>query len=225
MNGELLRAELRRAAAEGEIDRVRNLPWGIGAAFAQGSGVPSVGPPGVFLACRTLDGERHWRYVADSGEIASAPATMLRRIDPGNAPGVPSPPVNLESAWSTAAASIIDEHNDTASASADNRSLGPIQRWALGLLEDASVSSPPSAADAYEALGAERSSLVRRDLSAIKRDLDDGVIAPDEAARRVVAVVEFHGLRAVDAPSPAPQITEDDLGVVCWMAVLPEPPQ
>ena len=100
VNGELLRAELRRAAAEGEIDRVRNLPWGVGAAFAQGSGVPSVGPPGVFLACRTRDGDRYWRYVADSGDMASAPATILRRIDPGDAPGVPSPPVDLESAWS-----------------------------------------------------------------------------------------------------------------------------
>ena len=225
VNGELLRAELRRAAAEGEIDRVRNLPWGIGAAFAQGSGVPSVGPPGVFLACRTLDGERHWRYVADRGEMASAPATVLRRIDPGDAPGVPSPPVDLESAWSTAAASIIDEHNEAASASADDRSLGPNQRWARGLLEDASVSSPPSAADAYEALGAERSSLVRHDLAKIKRSLEDNSITPDEAAHQVVAVVDFHGLRAVDTPPPAPQITEEDLGVVCWMAILPEPSQ
>ena len=41
----------------------------------------------------------------------------------------------------------------------------------------------------------------------------------------MVQVVEFHGLRAVDALAPAPQITEKDLGVVCWMAVLPEPPQ
>ena len=224
VNGELLRAELRRAAAEGEIDRVRNLPWGIGAAFAQGPGVPSVGPPGVFLACRTRDGERYWRYVADSGEMASAPATILRRIDPGDAPGVPSPPVDLDAAWSTAAASIIEEHNETTRLS-DERSLGPIQRWARGLLEDSSVSSPPSAGDAYEALGAERSSLVRHDLAKIKRSLDDDSITHDEAARQVVAVVEFHGLRAVDAPPQAPQITEEDLGVVCWMAVLSEPPQ
>ena len=74
-------------------------------------------------------------------------------------------------------------------------------------------------------LGAERSSLVRRDLSAIKRDLDNGTIAPDKAASRVVDVVEFHGLRAVETPPPTPQITEEDLGVVCWMAVLPKHPQ
>ena len=224
VNGELLRAELRRAAAEGEIERVRNLPWGIGAAFAQGPAAPSFGPPGVFLACRTRDGERYWRYVADDGGLASAPATILRRIDPGDAPGVPSPPVDLESAWLLTAESIIEEHNEAAGLSGE-RSLGPIQRWARGLLEDASVSSPPSAADAYEALGAERSSLVRHDLAAIKRALDDDSITPDEAARQVVEVVDFHGLRAVDAPPPAPQITEEDLGVVCWMAVLPSRPQ
>ena len=221
VNGELLRAELRRAAAEGEIERVRSLPWGIGAAFAQGPGVPSVGPTGVFLACRTRDGERYWRYMADDGGIASAPATMLRRINPGDAPGVLDPAVDLEAAWSEAAASIIEEHNDTARLS-EKRSLGPVQRWARALLEDASVSSPASAADAYNALGAERSSLVRRDLAAIKRSLDSEFIDAGEAARRVAEVVEFHGLRAVNAPPPAPQITEDDLGVVCWMAILPE---
>ena len=220
VNGEMLRAELRRAAAEGEIERIRNLPWGIGAAFAQGPSVPSAGPPGVFLACRTRDGERHWRYVAHDGTMASAPGTILRRISPGEAPGVPDPPIDLDAAWSAAAASIVEEHNETARLS-EERPLGPVQRWARALLEDASVASPPSAAGAYEALGAERSSLVRHDLATIKRSLDADIITPDEAAHRVVEVVEFHGLRAVDTPPPTPQITEDDLGVVCWMAVLP----
>lgn len=128
----------------------------------------------------------------------------------------------MDGAWSVAAASIVEEHNETARLS-EERSLGPGQRRARALLEDASVASPPSAAGAYEALGAERSSLVRHDLAAIKRSLDADVITPDEAARQLVAVVEFHGLRAVDAPPPAPQITEDDLGVVCWMSVLPSP--
>ena len=76
LSGELLRAELQRAAAEGEIDRLLNLPWGIGSQFAQGPAVPSVGPPGVFFACRTPDDHRHWRYVAEDGQIASAPATI-----------------------------------------------------------------------------------------------------------------------------------------------------
>jgi hypothetical protein len=37
----------------------------------------------------------------------------------------------------------------------------------------------------------------------------------------VVEVVDAFGLRAVEPPPPLEVITEDDLGVVCWMAVLP----
>src|SRR5262249_3070098 len=62
-SGEELRATLLRAISEGELDRLRSLPWGIGAAFEQAPGVPSVGSPGVFFACRTRSGERYWRYV------------------------------------------------------------------------------------------------------------------------------------------------------------------
>ncbi len=45
ISAELLRAELRRAGSEGELGRVQELPWGVGAAFAQGPGIPSFGPP------------------------------------------------------------------------------------------------------------------------------------------------------------------------------------
>lgn len=86
--GEELRAQLLRAMLEGEIGRLRGLPWGIGAAFRQGGGVPSAGPPGVFFACRTRSGQRYWRLVEDGGAVVDAEATILRRINPGAAPGV-----------------------------------------------------------------------------------------------------------------------------------------
>src|SRR6266536_3105362 len=54
--GESLRAELMRAITEGELERLRSLPWGIGAGFRQGRGSPSLGAPGIFLACRTRGG-------------------------------------------------------------------------------------------------------------------------------------------------------------------------
>lgn len=56
--GEQLRALLLRAAAEGEVERLRELPWGKGTAFRQGPGVPSRGPAGVFFACRTRTDRR-----------------------------------------------------------------------------------------------------------------------------------------------------------------------
>ena len=128
-----LRAELRRELEEGGGEYLRNLPWGIGAAFRQGEGVPSTGAPGFFFACRA-NGERYWRYVDAKGVLAES-APILRRIDPGNAPGIEEPTINLETAWTTAAASIIAEHN-TDSAEKAAESVGTIQKWALELLTD-----------------------------------------------------------------------------------------
>ncbi len=37
----------------------------------------------------------------------------------------------------------------------------------------------------------------------------------------IVAVVEQFGLQPVEEPALPERVTADDLGVVCWMAVLP----
>lgn len=222
LSAEALRTELQRAASEGEIDRVSDLPWGVGAAFAQGPDVPSVGPSGVFFACRTRHGDRYWRYVAHDGDITSTEAAILRRIDPGLAPGVDSPTARIEEAWSAAVESILDEHNAT-SAEASGAALGAIQDWALGLLGDPNVSTLLPATEAFEALGIERGGAVRQALGAIKRELDAKAIETDEAAQRIFDVVAFYGLTEVDLPEPKQPITEEDIGVVCWMVVLPDP--
>lgn len=99
--------------------------------------------------------------------------------------------------------------------------MGAAQQWACKLLDDPSVVSPPAAAEAYAALQVERSTPVRRDLAAIKSRLDAGRITPDEAARRIADTVEHYGLRAAEPPDPPTAITEDDIGVFCWMSVLP----
>ena len=223
LSAELLRAELRRAGSEGELNRVQELPWGVGAAFAQGSDVPSVGPPGVFFACRTRDGKRHWRYISTDGDIASAPPVILRRINPGRAPGVANPPIDLEAAWLAAADSVIQEHNDDASHLA-GRSLGPTQQWAREVLDHPDVSSLPAARTAYDALEIERGSQIRQALGSIRRELDRETTGPTEGARQIIDLVEFYGLHDIDPPVPPPEITEEDIGVVCWMAVLPEQP-
>lgn len=221
ISGELLRAELRRASEEGEIDRIGALPWGVGAAFSQGPTVPSTGPPGVFFACRTRDGERYWRYVSEE-EIAWSPPTLLRRINPGLAPGYEILSLDLDTAWSIAAASIIEEHNQEAEIVSSDKSLGQIQKWARELLVNPTIPTPPDVGDVYDALGVERNAQVRRDLGTIRRNLNSGTIDAAQAAQEVIDTVAFYGLRPVDPPTPPPSITEEDIGVVCWMAVLPD---
>ena len=222
LSTDALRAELRRAVAEGEVERLRKLPWGVGAAFRQGPGVPSRGAPGVFFACRVGESSgaswSYWRYV--SGEdVLSEPAQILRRIDPGEAPGIADPPVDIESAWERAVESIVEEHNRDAAAPA-SESIGPVQRWALTVLADPAAGQPDGAAEAWEVLQVGRSQPERKALGEIKRLLEREEISSTEAARRIVDVTRSYGLRPVEPPAVREPIEESDVGVVCWMAVL-----
>ncbi len=216
-SGEALRAELRRELEEGRGEELHSLPWGIGAAFRQGPDTPSSRPPGVFFACRAED-ERYWRYVDHTGVIKE-PATILRRIDPGFAPGVEEAPIDLETAWRKAVESIVKEHNDEVRDGV-SESLGPMQRWALELLADPTIAVPPGGAEAYEALGVGRSQPVRRALGEVKRLLDEEKIAPTGAAKRIVDIVRMFGLRKVEKAAEREQITAEDVGMVCWMGIL-----
>lgn len=226
--GEELRRLIDRALAEGEVRRVLGLPWGIGACFRQAPGGRSQGSPGVFFATRTQpmpdepDGYRYWRFVELAGDAAIAnDLQLLRAIDPEGGQPAELEGVDLEAAWTLAAASIVEAHNERADLRALQEQIGPKQRWALDLLRDPAVALPPGADLAEEALSVERSSAVRRALGEAQDRVRAAEITLDEAAIAIVGVVEDFGLQPV-APPPLPEkITADDLGVVCWMAVLP----
>ena len=226
--GEQLRALVLRAFEEGELQRVRALPWGIGAVVRQTTATASRGPAGVFFATRTRrmagapDGYRYWRYVElGEGELVDADLPILRRIDPQGATPADLGDVDLEGAWARAAGDIVSTHNQRSDPRTAREAIGPAQRFALELLRDPSVILPTGAEDAAEALAVERSSAVRRALTEIRLEAEEERITRNEAAERVVTLVGRLGLQPValdDLPEP---ITEDDLGVVCWMAVLP----
>jgi hypothetical protein len=145
---------------------------------------------------------------------------MLRRINPGNAPLADAVSIELEQAWRLAADTIVAEHNRLADPRIESERLGPAQRWALELLRDPFVALPEGASRADEALSVERSSTVRQALSAIRSEVDAAVISRNEAAVRILRVVDDYGLRSVPPAPPLEPITIDDIGVVCWMAVL-----
>ncbi len=223
-SGEELRALVQRAAVEGEAQRLLSWPWGVGACFRQGPAVPSAGAAGAFFACRTTAGERYWRFVDRANDsVHTDDADLLRRINPGAALGVDTQDADadLEHAWSIAVSDIVLEHNRRADPRAEQEKIGPAQRFALELLRDPTVALPPGAAVADEALSVERDSTIRHALLMIRDELSKQAISRDEAAARIVAVVNEFGLQPVDPPPQLEEITEDDVGVVCWMAVLP----
>ncbi|MEX2193740.1 MAG: hypothetical protein WD844_00505 [Thermoleophilaceae bacterium] len=80
---------------------------------------------------------------------------------------------------------------------------------------------PPGADLADEGLSVERSSAVRRALGGFQERVLAGDLSADEAAAEIVSVVGEFGLQPVEPPPLPEKIGIDDLGVVCWMAVLP----
>ncbi len=231
--GEELRARLVRARLEGELARIEALPWGIGAVLRQTPAGRARGRPGVFFATRTRpmpgapDGYRYWRYVETGPEpdgVLDSDLELLRRIDPEGGVQAELEGIDLEAAWKRACEDIVAEHNRRADPRAAQEAIGPAQRFALELLRDPAVVLPEGAERAEAALRVERSSAVRRALNEIWTETREERISRNEAAARVVELVERLGLQPVELEDLPEPITEDDLGVVCWMAVLPQRP-
>ena len=219
--GELFRAYLRRAVEEGEVNRLRDLPWGIGAAFVQK--VPLLPEPAVFFACRTRRDERYWRMVSQSGEILHRDdLPMLRLIDPQGQPASPFPDaLDLERLFAVAATDICQAHNALQDPRARSSDLPASQRWALGILRAPDSPDGEEFDRADQALSVGRNNVVRRELSSLRRSYESGGMSVGDCARRIVEVVTQFGLRPVPAPRAPDPITEDDLGVVCYQVVLP----
>ena len=121
----------------------------------------------------------------------------------------------------TAVEWIVEEHNERPASSDDPIPVGPIQRWALELLPNPAVLLPEGAEMAYEALSVNRSRTVRSSRGTIRRDLANDLITPTAAAARIVEVAHSFGLREVEPAEPLTEITEDDVGVVCWLGSSP----
>lgn len=229
--GEELRLLIDRAIAEGEVKRIEDLPWGVGACFRQVPGGRSQGAPGILFATRTkpsreAEGDyRYWRYLELGGKVEKNDLEILRRIDPSG--GEPAEPegIDFDEAWQKVAADILAEHNARADLRTQQEPIGPRQRWALELLRDPSTSLPVAEGRADEieaALSVARSSAVRRALGEVQAKLEAGELSRDGAVTAIVSVVEDFGLRPVEPPPLPQKIDVDDLGVVCWMAVLPQ---
>ncbi len=129
--------------------------------------------------------------------------------------------MDLEAAWQRAATDVVREHNRRTDVREEQEAIGPRQRWALDVLRDPGVAYAPGAEEAEEALSVGRSSAVRKALGSIETRVHAGELTIDQAAVVIVAVVEQFGLQPVEAPALPDRVTADDLGVICWMAVLP----
>lgn len=222
--GEALRAELKKAYDEGEIQRIRNLPWGIGAAFTQKS--QTIKQPAVFFACRTKNNERYWKMVSKNGEIMNIEdIQMLIHINPNEQPATEiTPDWDLQKLFDIAAESIVEQHNALTDPANLEINIPASQRWALEILQSTDAPQGTRYNNAYESLQVGRNNRVRRALSAIRTEYNDGKgMTITQCANKILETVNDFGLAPVKPPEPPKPITKNDIGVLCYQIVTPEP--
>ena len=217
--GEHYRAIYRRAVQEGEVERLKRMPWGIGAAITRSDS--RLDEPAVFFACRTRQDRRYWRAVSASGEILLRDdLPMLQLIDPDRQQSVTIPQdLDLEGLFAIVAEDICERHNEVP----PSPNLPASQRWALTEI----LGAPDApAGDEYnqaaDVLAMPQTARVRRALSTLRREHTEGDMSVREGASRIVKLVEELRLSAVSPPSPPTPIQPVDLGVVCYQVVVPE---
>lgn len=218
--GEEYRALLTRARAEGEIERLEKMPWGVGSCFAPtGSAAPA--STTVVFAARDREGRRHWRAVDAKGDLLTDSLGMLRQADPGQAPRADLPDgLDLDGLWEIAVQDICAEYNALLDPAASEQRLPLSQRWALGLLRDPSLPERPEFGAADSALLVARDQAVQRALSSIRREHAEKIVTAIQAVEAIALVVQEYGLRPAQPPSPlAKPLTLDDLGVVVYQVV------
>ena len=218
--GEFFRAELMRAHQEGELQRIRDLPWGIGAAFVPAS--TSLTEPTVFFACRTRNDERYWRMVSKSGNVIDAEdLEIMFHINPSGQPGYDIPSdIDFDRLFNIAAEDIVETHNQLTDPTALEGTVPASQRWALEILTSPEAPEGQQYDDAHASLSIGRNQRVRRALSELRKEHTAGMTITETAAR-ILEIVKDFGLAPVDPPTPPKPITPDDLGVVCYQVVIP----
>ena len=221
-SGEDFRADLKRAKDEGELAYIKELPWGVGAAFTQQRNFENL--PAVFFACRTSTDQRYWRMVSKDGRVLREldDLEMLLRIRPGDSDVIPiTDDWDLSALFDIAAKDIVRQHNALSDPAAIDAALPASQRWAVERLREASTANKDGDyATAESSLRAGRNRRVIRELSRIRTEYADGnAMSIRECADKIVEVVGKFGLAPIELPEPTSEITIDDLGVVCYQVV------
>lgn len=228
----------RRLQAEFTRPHIRNavqaLPWGSGTGFARVGGTQ----PGLVFCAKIGDHPRPWfRYVPlnddfsvtfdedDRPIIVDDTLACLAAADPGD-PEVPA--VMNESvyqavfpAWAHAKQHILTSWMHNADPANLQPSVPKVMMAAAELVRQHGAH-----------LGEQQDELVAR-LQApysqrILRAIREGLRHPGTPRERVDHLAELAdrlGLVRQPSPDPLPPITEDDIHLVCWIAILPESSQ
>lgn len=227
LSGEEYRQELRKALENPELDaRIKSLPWGSGSGMA----VQRQGETLGYVFCvRVGDHERPlYRYVGMRNplepEVVDDTLACLDYARPQQEFDTPrvlddATYATAFEAWHYALESIVEQWNRAA----DPANLIPsVPKGMLRAVEMVRSSRPASmtteeADRLVEALEAPYPERVVRTIRSVM-GMDGSDTEKVEAIAR--AVTEL-GLEPSPPPEPLPEITGDDVHLVCWLAIVP----
>jgi superfamily II DNA or RNA helicase len=235
VSGEEYRQELRKALENPQLaERIKALPWGSGSGMTAARPGWTGGPAFVFCA-HIGDHPQPWfRYVdvgtADATESAEVVGDTLacldyaRPIDEFDTPRVLDDETHRRAfeAWTTARDDIVASWNSLADPSNLQPTVPAAMRRAVEIVRTyggrsgLAVEEIDRIIEALEAPYPER--IVRTVRAAMGAETD-----PAKQARLIERVVNEQGLQPSPAPVPLPEITDDDVHLVCWLAITPEP--
>jgi len=226
LSGEEYRQELRKALDNPEVaNRIRELPWGSGSGMA----VPAPeGSPGGYVFCVKISDHPtpQFRYVttAEDGQPLIVDDT-LACLDRARPPEEWDTPRDLDeatyrrafNAWEAARGHVVGRWNFLA----DPANLAPVvpavMRRAAQTVRDhaagVNLEQIDRAVEALEAPYAER--ILRMFRQALT------VANATERVQAVLELVRDLGLEPPPPPEPLPEVTAEDVHLLCWLAVVP----
>lgn len=227
LSGEEYRQELRQALEnESLASQIKALPWGSGSGMAVER--PDV-QPGYVFCVRVGDHERAlYRYVgmADPSEptvVTDTLSCLDHALPPGgfDHPRVLDPATYEQAftAWQLARASVETDWNRAADPANLTPPVPAAMNRAAELVRanrpaDMTIEEADRLVDALQAPYPER--VVRSIRAALGSDDD-----PAQQVRTIAAYAKDLGLQPSPPPEPLPEITEDDVHLVCWLAIVP----
>lgn len=222
LSGEHYRQELREGLDHHDLeDDLLRLPWG------SGSGMEVDGAPGFVFCARVADHPAvQFRVVrfpegAEPYVLAGArPALSAAHATPDTPRVLPEAMHRLAyEAWELARQSIFTDWEERT----DPRNLQPVVPRSLREAARILRENPPvewSKGQIEHALDALEQPLGNR-IQARVREAMRSSESPPVQAGRIMEVVEEQGLEPSPEPRPLPVIAQDDIHLVCWMALCP----
>lgn len=213
-SGEEYRQELRRAL-QGRGDEIENLPWAAGSGMAEGT------EKGHFF-CAKVGDRMLLRFVpVDGNDVEDNTLKCLQKISCNDVTPRHLPDDLRQSvyeAWERARRTIYDEWIFATDPANIQPSIRPLFLRAAEHLRK----YPPAALaqnEIDEAIEALEAPWGRRHENALREVLDQDGTEPQEVSASLIEKVQELGLQPFVQPKPLPVIDEDEIHLICWMAV------